>query len=1746
MKFQRLKTSTALRYLEINKQTSGRKYWGNILTSNHEKTVIAQDLPFVKEISLKEENFKLKEELEQKVSVLAKNNEDKIFIIYATLFTVLLHKFTNTTLVSFGIPNVDCKGEYSPDNLIMKTKLSVNTSVRDLLNSIKDQWLTSRQYEGFPLEVYEENDKLFDAFFSYTRKENSSPRDYNFNFLLCRTNDQTSGKVIYNEKAYSKKKITSIINYFEHFIEILLNDLDQKISDLEVILPEEKELLFNTLNNSYVPLDHEKLFLDFFKEIVEKYPNSIASKDELEEISYKELDEESNKVAHFLIDKGIKKGDRVVIIDDRSTRFLIILLGILKSGGVFIALDVDEPIQRAITIIQDTGADFLFTNNEVLSQKNFIKELVDTTTIQQIINTEIAVTDLELNHEFNTYKAIKEVYQNPDFKLEKNFIAKGDKGLVLFSNEEEALKTVRIFLKRENIQNKKVGIVCEDPILELALIIGLRENKNDLECLTKSIKINNVTEEIERGEIEVLLTTRKFLNELDAIFWKEETLEKLVLIDQELSFEREFIDGNKEIFDSLAQKENILINDYGWYNSFNGESFSEEEMLEYIDNIDKKLSPYLSSNSRVLEIGCGQGLVYNRLINKVGYYLATDPSPTIIAKNQAKATSINNLSFEVMYAHEIDQIKEKFDVVVCSSVTDYFPSTAYLEEIISSAITLIEDKGVVMFDDVLDLELKNDFIEETILYKKNHPEAKTKSHWESDLFVHKAFFDYLSEKYNAITTIDCRKKIGSIENELTKYRYDIILKIDKSKGNQTEEISGKKQLLQLEEVKINTIDLKASSELAVTKNIFSSDIIEDYHSTPVDVKIEADDICYLIYSSGTTGKPKGIKLHHLGMINHFIGLADVLKMSQKDSLAQTALCSFDIFVVQTLLPLIRGGKVLFVTKDTLLQPVDFFETLIKEKVTIIELVPSLIKTLLSELTPEIANQMNALRHLISCGEQLTTELTSAWFSYFPEVPIANAYGPAEASDDVTAHVVNSVDTAMKIVPIGKPLDNVCMYTLDEFGQLAPLGVPGELCISGIAVGKGYLNEPEKTKKVFIPNTFINDIKIRQQDHKILYKTGDLGVWHSEGYITFKGRKDFMVKIRGVRIELAEVEIALAKHQAIQDVFVTDYNHHGEKVLCAYYQTTISVTKKELNAFLKERLPSAMIPSFFVELESVPYTKNGKIDRKKLPSPIQKEDVTTIDRNDELENELLNIWAKILQIDNTEIGKESDFFYLGGHSLLAVRLVASIKKVFNVDIALDEIFTYSTFEELVAQIRTGEKQKELIIPKVHKKEFYQVSPPQRRFYIHNQIYPNDLSYNSPQYYKVKGRLDLKKVRAAFLELIATHEILRTSFQLEENLPVQIIHDKVPFELGYSKDEEENIQSHIDTFVQPFNLGVAPLFRVSIVECESEEFYLLFDLHHIISDEISDSIIVSDFLKAYAGKPLLKPEISYKDYAEWFNTRLLKGEYIKHEEYWLDQFHTIPSKLSLPYDIQETIDQEKFGKDITYTIEGDEIQAIKTLLKENRATAFMFFLAVFNIQLKRLSFNEDIAVGSPVSGRDDQSLNNVVGLFLNLIVLRNKVSEDKSFISFLEQVKHNSINALKYQTYPFDLLTAKLGIQGETNETPLYNVMFAHLMKNEGIALAEGNVEIKAMDIAHNTAKADIQLTIYEGDSDFDIFLTVNTNLFSEKTAIALLENYKSVLKLCVENPEIRISEIPLPIEFDFMKKTTNLDRYKLTF
>jgi amino acid adenylation domain-containing protein len=1342
--------------LEAAKRNNGNAFWNDLLTDRHEKSAVPQDLAYAKGRVFASQSFSLESNLFDEVIGVENGLNDRLFVAIAAVMTVLIHKFTNSTEVSFGIPNhLNNNDEplISPV-LILKIEIKKEHTVRQLLNIIKNQWLEVKSYGNYPLDVLnpEANDgsgsKLYDIVVSLKNIypfHSFNTESTNIYFELDQSAEGLKGKLMYNSSAYSLDKAASLVNYFKYLPKVLFAEQDIKIGNLEVILPEEKEDLFKVFNNTQVPIKRNKLFLDFFKEAVQDYPTKIAAKDDISQVCYLDLDHESNQVANFLIRNGLVKGDRVVIIFERSVHFLITLLGVLKSGGVFVALDVDEPISRVLKIMEDAEPRLLFTSKSILSKDDFLKKLALETKIEKLICLDAAQADKEINQTFNRY--------------------------------------------RTSLTNSNSG----------------------------------------------------------------------------------------------------------------------------------------DRNNSVLGVG----------VNR----------------------------------------KESKDAV--------------------------------------------------------------------------------------------------------------------------------------------------------------------------NIKLEGSDLCYLIYSSGTTGTPKGIKLHHLGMINHFVGFSKLLNLTSGDCIAQTALCSFDVFVVQTLVSLVNGGKVLFVSKSNLLQPETFFKIIKNEKIAVIELVPSLIKTMLNEINLTTAQSIDSLRFLISTGEQLNSDLCDMWFSKFREVPIVNAYGPAETSDDVTAFVIEKSNMQKKTAPIGKPLENIHVYVVDQFNQLAPQGVQGEICISGICVGMGYLNDLEKTEKVFVNNPFVEDIDQNKSDFGVMYKTGDLGVWDKKGFLKYVGRKDFMVKIRGVRIELAEIEVIMMTYDSIVSVCVTDILNNNEKVLCAYFEASQEVDVKRFDAYLRKKLPSAMIPTFFMQLDRIPLTRNGKIDRKLLPSSIQTNQTTALNLNNTFEQGLLQIWKEVLKITPDSVGQESDFFFLGGHSLAAIRLVSSIKKKFDVKISLEEVFKFSIFSDLVELIRAANKNEQISIQKAVVKPYYHVSPPQRRFYIHNQIYPSDLSYNSTQYYKIEGELDFNKVQSVLKSLVEHHEILKTSFHLVNNSPVQKIDDSVVFEATYIEDGVENIDQRIKEFVRPFNLNEAPLIRANVIKCSNNSFFLLFDAHHIISDEISDKIIVNDFLERYAGQSVSPPLRQYKDYSEWFNGQIDSGRLMKSEQYWLEQFKTIPPKLSLPYDSFEKVKDEKFGQDIKLSLTNKLSREIREILKNSRTTAFMFFLAVFNAQLKKLTFSDDIAIGSPVSGRENEELNSVVGLFLNLIVLRTQLFDSMSFEELLEDVKKTCINALTHQTYPFDMLTAKLGLQGELDKTPLYSVMFAHLTKGVDRATT-ADINIETYEVDHNTAKADLQFTIFESEESFEILLTVNTNLFGKETAVKLMNNYNAILELILKDMSVLLKDIPLPTEFDFLNGDTNLKRHELSF
>ncbi|MEO1558347.1 MAG: amino acid adenylation domain-containing protein, partial [Cyanobacteria bacterium J06632_19] len=442
-------------------------------------------------------------------------------------------------------------------------------------------------------------------------------------------------------------------------------------------------------------------------------------------------------------------------------------------------------------------------------------------------------------------------------------------------------------------------------------------------------------------------------------------------------------------------------------------------------------------------------------------------------------------------------------------------------------------------------------------------------------------------------------------------------------------------------------------------------------------------LAYVIYTSGSTGKPKATMIEHRGCVNHCYAMIDTLDLQARDTIAQTAPIGFDISVWQILTMLLVGGRVCVIKNEIIQEPSRFFEEIEAEEITVVQVVPSLLATMLDICDHWGAKNLSHLRWLSVTGEAFNANLMHWWFKYYPSIPLLNAYGPAECSDDVTLYPIrygeNSELLNSNTIPIGKPIANTQIYILDAHLNPLPIGVPGELYVGGMGVGRGYLNRPQLTSERFILSPFSSNPEDR------LYKTGDLGCYLPDGNISFMGRIDNQVKVRGFRIELGEIEAAINTHPNVnQAVVITTSEASGNKRLVAYLVTEQSLTNKELRDFLKTQIPEYMLPSAFVTLDKLPLTPNGKVDRKALPTPDNIErDNPYIPPRTAIELGLTQIWSSVIGIN--PIGVKDNFFDLGGHSLLAVRLISEIQTHFQVNLPLATLFQTPSIEELAVTI-----------------------------------------------------------------------------------------------------------------------------------------------------------------------------------------------------------------------------------------------------------------------------------------------------------------------------------------------------------------------------------------------------------------------------------------------------------------------------
>ncbi|MGO4964300.1 MULTISPECIES: bacitracin non-ribosomal peptide synthetase BacC [Bacillus] len=892
---------------------------------------------------------------------------------------------------------------------------------------------------------------------------------------------------------------------------------------------------------------------------------------------------------------------------------------------------------------------------------------------------------------------------------------------------------------------------------------------------------------------------------------------------------------------------------------------------------------------------------------------------------------------------------------------------------------------------------------------------------------------------------------------------------------------------------------------------------------------DSGDTAYIIYTSGSTGMPKGVVIPHYSAAR-VVKNTNYIDITEDDAILQLSNYSFDGSVFDIFGALLNGASLVLIEKETVLNTHELAEVIEKERVSVMFITTALFNTLADTNIGCLAK----LRKILFGGERASIPHVRKVLDHVGRDKLIHVYGPTESTVYATYYFINEIDEKADTIPIGSPLANTSVLIMDEAGKLVPIGVPGELCIAGDGLSKGYLNREELTAEKFIPHPFMPGER--------LYKTGDLAKWLPDGNIEFIGRIDHQVKIRGFRIELGEIESRLEMHEDINETIVT-VREDGENrpYICAYITAKREISLDELKGFLGEKLPDYMIPAYFVNMDKLPLTKNGKVDRKALPEPdrtMGAESEYEAPRN-ETEEKLAAIWRDILKVEKA--GINDHFFELGGHSLKAAAMAARIRKELKAEIPLGQIFKTPTIKGLGEYIRSTKDSVDSSIKKVEEKEYYRLSSAQKRLYILGQIEGSGLSYNIPFTMKVKGSFDIRRFENALQIVIQRHEALRTSFLMADGEPVQKIEKEVDFSIKSSEIESLSIQEIIKQFVRPFDLKKAPLFRTEVVKVDDEEHIILFDMHHIISDGASMGVLTKEICDLYGGKELEPLSLQYKDYSEWQRAFYQKDEMKRQKEYWLNIFKGEIPVLNMPTDYPRPQMHSVEGDRIGFAIDGELTKKLKRIAKNNGATMYMLLLAAYTVLLRTYSGQEDLIIGTPIQGRKHHELKHVIGMFVNTLAMRNHPKGDKTFAEFLQDVKETALKAYENQDYQFDDLVEQLDLERDMSRNPLFDTMFVLQNLEKADAEIEG-LTFEPFESDIHISKFDLTLSAIEKDSKIEFDLEYCTKLFKRETVERMAAHFVRALEDISNRPDMRLDQIEAMSEDE---KNTLLYRFNDT-
>jgi len=899
----------------------------------------------------------------------------------------------------------------------------------------------------------------------------------------------------------------------------------------------------------------------------------------------------------------------------------------------------------------------------------------------------------------------------------------------------------------------------------------------------------------------------------------------------------------------------------------------------------------------------------------------------------------------------------------------------------------------------------------------------------------------------------------------------------------------------------------------------------------LEISAAPKDLAYIIYTSGSTGYPKGALLHHSGIVNHTYTKIHVLGITAADIVGNNFSINVIASVWQILSPLFTGGRLVVYHEKIEWDPYAQFMEVEKDRVTVIEVIPSILKAYLFALAEGKEKiELKSLRKIALTSEETKPSLVNRFYKTYSHIDLVDCYGQTECCDDVL-HYTIPYDIETVKVPVGTPSLNTQVFILSHHRGLQPLSIPGEICVIGAGVAYGYWKRPQLNAEKFVESP-LPEIRGR------LYNTGDLGRWLPDGKIEYLGRIDHQVKIRGNRVELREIENRMMQYPLVKEAAVVDReDKQGDKNLYAFFVSSQEIKVSEIRAYLLRVLPDYMIPAYFVPMEKLPLTPNGKIDRKELRKMEIREIISTGTDfqlpGNELETKIREIWSRMLEKNIEEIGINDNFFHLGGHSLKITALLGRIYKELKIDVPFQEVFNRPTIKELALYLSSREKSISNEIILAEEKEYYCLSSAQKRLLALQQMDEKGIGYNIPSIWQLEGKVDEAKLTAVFHRLIRRHESLRTSFTVIGNEPVQRIHSgklDLPIRRYGLTDGMDNMMKE---FIRPFDLNQAPLLRLGLVESKNKragtEFLLLVDIHHIISDGVSMHILINDWAALYRGEDLKPLPFRYRDYSEWQTKEETKTSLLHQEEYWLKKFTGNLPDIHLPLDYAKP-ETHRFECDtISFQIDKTLSGEIRKLILETGTTVYMLLLSIYTILLSLYSESEDIIVGTPVAGRTGDQWQKIVGMFVNMLVMRNFPQKNKTFKNFLGEVKENTLEAFRNQDYQFDQLVYKLGMKKNAGSNPLIETVFTLQNTGNGNGLPVHNDEeliIKPYPFKVMESKFHLTLDIIELEGRLDGWFTYSISLFKRATIERMKRNYLEILEQVVNNVDMKLEDISL--------------------